>query len=76
MVCLFVYSEVNPPKIIPLTTREQILHMAKDGQVGQNSLLYVALRRPDEVKPFRIPMQGFYAGSISQEAAQAWKTLR
>ncbi len=75
-VCLFVYSEVNPPKIIPLTAREQILHMAKEEQIGQNSMLYVTLQRPDEEKPFRIPMQGFYAGSVSQEAAQAWKTLR
>jgi hypothetical protein len=75
-VCLFVYSEVNPPKIVPLTAREQILHMAKEGQIGQNSMLYVTLRRPDEEKSFRIPMQGFYAGSVSQEAAQAWKTLR
>lgn len=73
---MFVYSEIKPAKIVQLTEREQVLKMAKNREIGENSMIYVLLRRPDEEKPFQIPMQGFYARSISQEANAAWKALR
>ncbi|MFZ2541857.1 MAG: hypothetical protein WAW75_08805 [Gallionella sp.] len=73
---IMLYAEINPVKLVKLQNREQILAMAKNGQVGKNALIYVVLRRPAEALPFRVPIQGYYAGAISREAADAWKTLR
>ena len=50
--------------------------MAKNKEIGANSLIYVFFRKPDESRPFRVPMQGYYAGAIGEEAAQQWKELR
>ncbi len=74
MVC--AYAELKPLKLIQLPRRESILDMVKNGQIGQNALIYAVLRKPDQDAEFRIPIQGYYAGSISPDAAQAWKTLR
>lgn len=70
------YTELNPLKLIQLQSREQVLEMAKNGQVGGNSLLYVVMVRPAELLPFRVPIQGYYAGAISREAEEAWRDLR
>jgi len=71
-----IYAEVSPVKLVLLPTRERILEMARDGQIGKNALIYAVLRRPAEVQPFRVPIQGYYARSISREAAAAWTALR
>lgn len=71
-----VYTELNPLRLVPLTSRERILEMARDGQIGKNALIYVALRRPAEAEPFCVPIQGYYARSISRTASDAWAKLR
>ena len=73
---VMLYAEVKPLKLVQLQTREQVLEMAKNKQLGENSLLYAVLRRPAEIRPFNIPLQGYYSGTISRAAAAAWKTLR
>lgn len=73
---LAVYAELTPLKLIKINERESILEMAKNKQIGQNSLIYVVLRKPEQVAEFRIPLQGYYAQAISKEAAKSWKTLR
>lgn len=75
-VLVALYAEINPMKLVQFQAREQILEMAKNGQIGKNALLYAVLRRPAEARPFRVPIQGYYAESISREAADAWNTLR
>jgi hypothetical protein len=59
-----------------LWKREDILELVTKNQIGQNALLYCVLRKPAEDQPFCFPIQGYYAGTLSQEAAEAWKTLR
>ena len=44
--------------------------------ISNNVLIYVMLRKPKEVLPFRVPIQGYYAGTISRNEAEAWKILR
>jgi hypothetical protein len=75
-VYVFLYAETKPPKTVNLTSREQILQMAKSNEIGKNALLCIALRRPDKAIPFRFPMQGYYAGTISQSAMEDWRNLR
>lgn len=73
---LAVYAELAPLKLIQLDKRETILEMTKNEQIGQNSLIYVVFRKPDQIAEFRIPLQGYYASTISREAVEAWQTLR
>jgi len=75
-VRLALYTEMSPVKLVQLHNREQVLEMAKTGQIGANSLIYVLLQRPSESLPFKVPIQGYYAGTISPEASDAWKNLR
>jgi hypothetical protein len=75
-ICLFSYCELNPLKIIALNDREHILKMAAAGAICANAMLYAVLRQSDDAQPFRIPMQGYYADTLSAEAAEAWRTLR
>jgi len=71
-----IYAELTPLKVVMLNNREHILELTKNGQLGNNSLIYAVLRRPKEDVPFKIPIQGYYAGTISRTAAEAWRTLR
>jgi hypothetical protein len=75
-VKLCVYSEMQPLKLIQLERRETILELAKNGQIGANSIIYTALCKPQQPAEFRVPIQGYYASTISQEAAKAWSFLR
>ena len=75
-ICLFAYCELNPPNIIQLNDPEQILKMGAAGALRPNAMLYAVLRQSDDAQPFRIPMQGYYAGTVSAEAAEAWRKLR
>jgi len=36
--------------------------MAKEPQLGQDTLIYAVLRRPTEERSFRVPIQGCYEG--------------
>lgn len=75
-VVLLLYAELKPLKLVQLTKRESIIELVKQKSISENALLFCILKKPAEERPFRIPIQGYYAGIISQEAAQAWKTLR
>lgn len=67
--------EVLNQSVTIVKSREELLSLAKSGEIPDNAMLFVAMQKQGD-EPFRIPMQGFYAGAISQEARQAWKELR
>ena len=71
-----LYAEIDPPLLERLNSREAVLAMAKAGRIGRNANLAAVLQRPNAEAPFRVPMQGYYAGRISQEAVDAWSLLR
>ena len=75
-VAAMIYAEVDPPRLESLPSREAILEMAKAGRIGRNANLAAVLQRPHTEAPFRIPIQGYYAGRISQQAGDAWSQLR
>lgn len=75
-VVLFLYAELKPLKLIQLLKRESIIELVKNKMISENSLLFCILKKPPEERPFRIPIQGYYAGTISPELAEAWRTLR
>lgn len=76
IVLYFLYTEVSPLKIIRISCRDQLGKMAKDGQVGTNSHLYVVFRKPHEIMPFVTPQQGYYAQTVSEQVQENWSLLR
>lgn len=56
-------------------SREQIHELARAGQLPNNAMLYVALRKTTDA-PFKIPMQGVYAKTVSPEVQASWRALR
>jgi SAM-dependent methyltransferase len=73
---MLLYAEIDPPRLEAMPSREAVLEMAKSGRIGRNANLAAVLRRPPTEEAFRVPMQGYYAGRISQEAVDAWSKLR
>lgn len=68
-------THIEHGSAVEIHSREQLLKMAAAGGVPNNSMLYVAMRKVKD-EPFKIPMQGFYAETLSAEAHEAWRELR
>ncbi len=71
-----LYTGVDPPKVVQLRGREQVLAMAEKKEIGGNAMLYAMFRKPTEDREFRVPMQDYYAGTLSDRATETWTTLR
>lgn len=75
-VLVFAYAEFNPPRIVELSKREDIISMEVKKKLGRNSILYVVFHKGSEETAFRIPRQAVYADSLSDYMVTAWHTLR
>ena len=75
-VRILAYTELSPPRLIQLTHRETIVELARDGALGENAILYAVMQKSAAEHPFRIPMQGLYAGTVSHQMVEAWRQLR
>ena len=73
---ILAYTELIPPKFIQLKKREKIIELARDKSLGDNATLYAVMQKDAVERDFKIPMQGAYAGTISEEMAKAWHELR
>ncbi len=58
-----------------VNSREELHAMKQQGRLADNLMLFVVLRKTTDA-PFRVPMQGVYAGTVSQDVANAWRELR
>jgi len=58
-------------KIIQINNREQVIDMAKENKLQGNSLIYATLQKNAEETPFKLPMQGYYADTVSEELKRA-----
>jgi hypothetical protein len=75
-VHLFLYTELAPLKILSISRREQLAEMSKDGQIGNNSHIYVVFCKPEGNRLFITPQQGYYANTVSEQVKESWKSLR
>jgi hypothetical protein len=73
---ILAYTELSPPKLIQLMHREKIIELARDGSMGENANLYAVMQKGADERPFKIPMQGLYAGTISEQMVKAWYKWR
>jgi SAM-dependent methyltransferase len=69
-------AEIHPPKLVALKNREHILELGLAKALPENGLYYAVLRKGPEESPFRVPMQGYYSGSLSDRAAKLWEEMR
>lgn len=72
---LCAMHEIRSRRITRIECRDHIAQLAAAGKVPANAMLFVAMRKRG-TKPFRIPMQGYYDGSLSAAGQMAWRTMR
>ena len=63
-------------KFSQVKTREAVYEFARAKKIAANALLFAALRTDVVERPFRVPMQGYYGGALSEDGNKAWRTLR
>lgn len=68
-------EQIESGKIIELEGRDHVARLAAAGELPHNAMLYVVFRKLFDA-PFRIPAQGYYAQTLSDDAMQAWRELR
>jgi hypothetical protein len=69
------YGKLTPLWMVKLEDRDHMVRLVKDNAVGRNGLICAVLRKRTN-EPFRVPMQGHYAGTTSSSAREAWKSQR
>ena len=75
IVCMFVTC-LDSLDATQITSREQLHTLAQSGEVPENAMLFTVMRRGFYDRPFKVPMQGYYAGELSDQAKENWRTLR
>jgi hypothetical protein len=62
-------------EIIRLEYREHAAELAAAGKLPNNAMLFVVYRKLGDA-PFKVPMQGYYAQTLSAAGKKAWEGLR
>lgn len=75
-VGLMAIEVLSTQSVIVVPSREAVYEMARAGNLPNNAMLFVALRKGVEESEFRVPMQGVYSADASEETRQAWRELR
>lgn len=74
-IVLVAIEHIESQTIIRLESRDRVGRLAEAGEIPNNSMLYVALRKYGE-RPFRVPMQGYYNRTLSPAGVRAWERNR
>jgi hypothetical protein len=75
LLAMFIEDVANQ-RAIRLFTRETIIEAVRNEQVAPNTTLFAALVKGSENRPFQIPLQGYYEGTLSEEGMRAWREMR
>jgi len=67
---------LKPFRAIEIASREDFLRCAERGDIGPHGLVNCVLKKSCAEMEFRVPIQGVYAGTLSEEAMAAWRKLR
>ena len=73
---VFCLGSIDPFAIHVFASREEVLKFAEDGKLPDNTTFMIILRKGAAESDFVLPIQGYYADSISEKARTAWKKLR
>lgn len=68
-VMMLACTEPDPIRVVPLASRAHIREL----KLGPDTMLAAILRKPEVETPFRVPMQGGFAATLSNEMQAAWQ---
>jgi hypothetical protein len=71
-----IIEDLTNFSMIQVRSRDHVYELAAAKQIPANSMLFTILRKGAEDQPFRIPIQGYYRGTLSQTGTTAWQDLR
>jgi hypothetical protein len=74
-IVLAAIESIDSKTIIRLEGRDHVGDLARDGKLPNNAMLYVVYRKRGDMA-FRVPMQGYYGGQLSERGNRAWEELR
>ena len=75
MLVLMSGSETGD-RLDTLKGRDSLAGLVAKGGMARDSGLFAALHRPFENRPFQAPMQGYYAGELTDAGRAAWEDRR
>lgn len=75
VICGMFVEEIVSRTVLQIHNREDVYRMAQEKQIPDNSLLFTILRKTSD-NPFRLPIQGYYARSLSEQGMAAWSAMR
>jgi hypothetical protein len=75
-IALVAVTHIDLNLTIRLESREHLIELRRDGKIpADGAMLFVVFRKLCDA-PFRIPMQGYYARSLSKSGNKAWEEMR
>jgi hypothetical protein len=55
---------------------KDVHQLYRERKLPVDTNIYIAWRKADNRDPFKIPMQGYYADTLSKEERAEWQNLR
>lgn len=68
-------EEIVSKQMLPVWSRDKMTELLTANAIPNNAMLFVVLRKK-AAAAFRIPLQGYYAQSLSDQGRKAWEVLR
>ncbi len=73
---LFFVGQNDPFGLVQVNAPEDIPALTKSPDFPANPTFFVVFRKSDRESDFSIPMQGYYAGALSDAGREAWRQER
>ncbi|MBC8337456.1 MAG: hypothetical protein H8E39_02065 [Alphaproteobacteria bacterium] len=73
---LFFIGQIDPFKMIQLASPDDVPALTGTPEFPANPAFFVVFRKSDEDTDFSVPIQGYYAGTVSEQARAAWRRMR
>ncbi len=73
---LFFIGQIDPFNMVKVDGPDDIPALTESPEFPANPVFFVVFRKSGEDKDFSVPMQGYYAGTVSETAREAWHRMR
>ena len=73
---VLLYAEVSPPRIVTIHDRNTLHEMAEKREIGENGMIFTAMRKRGGQQTFKAPIQGYYARRLNEVSSERWFSLR
>jgi hypothetical protein len=74
-IVLVALEHIDSKWTLRLDDREHVHRLAEAGELPNNAMLFVCFRKLGDAE-FRVPMQGYYGGALSDQGNRAWREMR